>query len=116
VYDPTTNTWTVKADCPSNAQNSSAGVIDGKLYVVGGYDSPFTQCRVYDPAQEGFLISPVSVDDEVYWDGTSFIKMLVGDTELIKGKNIITTKGDLKMDLSYLNGEGYLAGYIKYNS
>jgi hypothetical protein len=116
MYDPATNTWTSKADCPSNAQYSSAGVIDGKLYVVGSNASPYTQFRMYDPAQEGFLISPVSVGDEVYWYGSSFIKMLVENTELIKGKTVVTTEGDLMMDLTNLAGESYLAGYIKYNS
>ena len=37
VYDPVSNTWTKKADMPKRTTNGVSGVINGKLYVLGGY-------------------------------------------------------------------------------
>jgi len=35
-YDPVTNSWTTKAPMPTARHELASGVIDGKLYVVGG--------------------------------------------------------------------------------
>ena len=37
VYDPTANTWAAVAPMPTARANLAAGVVDGKLYAVGGY-------------------------------------------------------------------------------
>lgn len=37
VYDPVANTWAQLEDMPTLRSESAAGVIDGKIYVVGGY-------------------------------------------------------------------------------
>lgn len=39
VYDPTLNTWTQLANMPTARSETAAGIINGKIYVVGGYAS-----------------------------------------------------------------------------
>ena len=38
AYDPTTLTWTAKAPMPTPRTLLAAGVIDGLIYAVGGYN------------------------------------------------------------------------------
>ena len=47
MYDPATDTWTVLPSMPTARNHVAAGVVDGKLYVVGGrfgggFDSELT--------------------------------------------------------------------------
>ncbi len=39
VFDPILDTWTRLEDMPTARSEAAAGVIDGKIYVVGGYQS-----------------------------------------------------------------------------
>ncbi|RKU20580.1 hypothetical protein C6500_08435 [Candidatus Poribacteria bacterium] len=39
VYDPQTNTWQRGADMPTPRTNAKAAVVDGTIYVFGGYNS-----------------------------------------------------------------------------
>ena len=50
-YDPTTNTWIARKTAPHAHRYPAAGVIDGKLYVVGGNNgsSASATLDVYDP-------------------------------------------------------------------
>ena len=50
-YDPGSNTWSRLADCPEPHLGGAAGVIDGKLYVAGGFTATASSKRlhVYDP-------------------------------------------------------------------
>ena len=52
VYDPTTDTWTRKADMPTGRGHTNACVVDGKICVIGGDsgpgDSPIPTVEVYD--------------------------------------------------------------------
>ena len=57
VYDPATDTWSTKANMPTSREGLAAAAIDGKLYVVGGWnDTDFPKVpwrstlEVYDPA------------------------------------------------------------------
>ena len=56
VYDPATNAWTTRAPMPTARAAMAAGVIAGKLYVVGGFQACYGPCpiyntlEVYDPA------------------------------------------------------------------
>ncbi|MEI7528065.1 MAG: hypothetical protein WCK76_03900, partial [Elusimicrobiota bacterium] len=54
AYDPVANTWATKAVLPTPRSSLSAGVIGGKLYVVGGWNgsSHFTTNEEYDPASD----------------------------------------------------------------
>jgi N-acetylneuraminic acid mutarotase len=53
-YDPAANAWTPKAPLPAGTErgSSAVGVIDGKIYVAGGYrgGGAVTDFTVYDPA------------------------------------------------------------------
>ena len=56
-YDPTTNTWTQKADMPTARGHTNACVVDGKIYVIGGDagptgNMPIPAVEVYDPATD----------------------------------------------------------------
>ena len=51
-YDPMTNTWdTTKADVPTARTGLCAGVVDGKIYVIGG-QPPVSKNEMYDPATD----------------------------------------------------------------
>jgi len=55
MYDPATNSWTTKTSMPTARAAMTAGVIAGKLYVVGGFRFCSGSCpiintlEVYDP-------------------------------------------------------------------
>jgi len=51
-YDPVTNTWVTRRSAPHFHRRGAAVVIDGKLYVAGGFagfDTPVAALDVYDP-------------------------------------------------------------------
>lgn len=53
VYDPATDTWEVKKSLPTHRHASATNVVDGKIYVIGGYSivthSVLNVVEVYDP-------------------------------------------------------------------
>lgn len=58
-YDPTTDRWTTKAPLPVGLHHVGIGVIDGRLYVIGGYTQsgltvwhPVATVYAYDPATD----------------------------------------------------------------
>jgi N-acetylneuraminic acid mutarotase len=68
AYDPTTNTWTTRAQMPTARLNLRANVVNGKIYLIGGIPMPDT-CRtlneVYDPASDTWATKapiPTGVD------------------------------------------------------
>ncbi len=53
AYDPVTDTWTQKADMPTTRTGSSASVVDGKIYVIGGGNrQPLSAVEMYDPVMD----------------------------------------------------------------
>jgi len=56
VYDPSTDTWTQKADMPQARHGLSTSVLDGKIYAIGGSTSAqaVSTVEVYDPATESW--------------------------------------------------------------
>ncbi len=57
VYDPTTDTWTRKADMPIRRAAAAACVVDGTIYVIGGviedtHGTPLSTVYEYDPAMD----------------------------------------------------------------
>jgi N-acetylneuraminic acid mutarotase len=51
AYDPATNTWSTKAPMPTPRVWTSAGVVNGIIYVVGGANGPgVATVEAYDPA------------------------------------------------------------------
>jgi N-acetylneuraminic acid mutarotase len=53
-YDPTTDTWTRKADMPTARGVTSAVVVNEKIYVIGGEESPTVE--VYDPSTDTWAV------------------------------------------------------------
>jgi len=53
-YNPATDTWTKKTDMLTPRATGSASVVNGKIYVVGGYDGQKVLSTVeeYDPATD----------------------------------------------------------------
>jgi Kelch motif len=53
-YDPATNSWSARAASPHYHRSGAAGVLDGKLYVVGGFSNAsfakVASLDAYDPA------------------------------------------------------------------
>ncbi len=58
AYDPSTDTWTVLAPMPTPRDHLAAGVVDGRLYAVGGRDVdadlPMDLLEIYDPTTGGW--------------------------------------------------------------
>ena len=55
VYDPATDAWEKRADMPGPRQTAGLGVVDGKIYVIGGWlpgDVGLSTVEVYDPAMD----------------------------------------------------------------
>jgi hypothetical protein len=65
VYDPLTDTWETKTSLPTLRRGLDANVVDGKIYLIGGYriSSPgggiylqeFNVTEVYDPAADTWI-------------------------------------------------------------
>ena len=57
AYNVATNTWTSKRDMPAARYGmNGAGVIDGKIYVTGGFAEPASQ----GPSASVFVYNPAS--------------------------------------------------------
>ncbi len=55
VYDPASDTWTVKAEAPDlNMWDPASAVVGGKLYLLGGWSAGDTFTREYDPAADSW--------------------------------------------------------------
>ncbi len=51
VYDPATDTWSQKGDMPVSRAAGSSSVVDGKIYVIGGYGGA-RRVDEYDPSTD----------------------------------------------------------------
>ena len=59
VFDPTTQTWTSAPNMNSKrGYRPGVGVLDGRIYVVGGYDgsSPLSSVEMFDPQSNKWTI------------------------------------------------------------
>ena len=62
LYDPATNVWVSKKSAPHYHRGGAGGVINGKFYVVGGFNGfqPVAYLDVYDPAANSWkTLAPV---------------------------------------------------------
>ncbi len=56
-YDPATDTWATKTSMPTPRAYMRAAEVDGKIYVVGGYDgNALAVVEAYDPAINAWTI------------------------------------------------------------
>lgn len=73
VYDPATDSWAAKTAMPTPRAGVTAGVVDGKIYVVGG-GSNVTE--VYDPKTDSWTTKapmPFTPDLKLLWSCTSAV-------------------------------------------
>ncbi|HLA80106.1 MAG TPA: kelch repeat-containing protein [Thermoleophilia bacterium] len=81
AYDPLTDTWTTKAQMPTPRFGLAAGIINEKIYVVGGKESdssnPLATVSVYDPSTNTWaagnamptarwLLAAETIDEKLY--------------------------------------------------
>jgi N-acetylneuraminic acid mutarotase len=87
VYDPATDTWSTKAPMPTNRWYHNVAVVNGILYVMGGYSSinngiseiidtvyaydPVTNTWTTNTTLPGWVLRPISavIDGVLYVAG-----------------------------------------------
>lgn len=91
VYNPLTNRWEKGADMPTERGATDAVVVDGKIYVIGGYnwqrgpldDTFATSIEEYNPKTDQwrelpdmpmlkFWFASVAIDNEIYTIGGAY--------------------------------------------
>jgi len=76
VYDPGTDTWSQKGDMPKYRAAGSSSVVDGKIYLIGGYGG-IRKIEVYDPSTDTWIeksdmpttrrgLSTITLDGKIY--------------------------------------------------
>ena len=104
VYDPLTDKWEKRANMPTERGRTDAVVVDGKIYVLGGYnwqwgplvDKFVTSIEEYNPKTDQwhelpdmpmlkFWFASVAIDNEIYTMGGAYTP----------GGNRITRFGDV---------------------
>jgi N-acetylneuraminic acid mutarotase len=87
VYDPATNTWTNKSPMPTGRNHAFSGVVNGKIYVIGGRighgfvttSSNTDVVEEYDPAKDQWgvakarMISPRSGGGWATYNGKIYV-------------------------------------------
>ncbi len=83
IYEAATDTWTVGHPMPTKRAQAAGGVIDGKLYVAGGFQmcgpcTPLSTLEVYDPATDTWstkasLPTPVANAASAVVNGTLYV-------------------------------------------
>jgi N-acetylneuraminic acid mutarotase len=80
VYDPTTDTWTRKADMPTGRGHTNACVVDGKIYVIGGDSGPgfssIPTVEVYDPVTDTWT-QKADMTSRRYWFSTCAVDGII---------------------------------------
>jgi N-acetylneuraminic acid mutarotase len=132
-YDPATDTWTKKADMPTQRSCFSACVVDAKIYVIGGetdsiHSPPISTVEEYDPTTDTWtskanmptaraFLSTIAVDGKIYaigggvWPGTVFSTVEEYDPNM----DTWATKPDMPtarliLSTSAVNGKIYAIG------
>ncbi len=75
AYDPSTNAWTTLAPMPSPVGDAASTVIDGKLYVFGGYNgtSSVATVQVYDPLRNTWSVTTPYLPAAAYASGADVL-------------------------------------------
>ncbi|MGH9436690.1 MAG: choice-of-anchor J domain-containing protein, partial [Terriglobia bacterium] len=86
AYDPTTQSWSSIASLPQPLQRPACGMVAGKLYVAGGWESNYVDNNqtlyIYDPVSDSWSEGP---DDLVSIGGASSGVVLNGEFFVIGG-------------------------------
>lgn len=59
-YDPVSDQWSLKSPMPSERSGYSASMVNGKIYIIGGYSAGFdlSTVEVYDPVTDLWSSAP----------------------------------------------------------
>ena len=110
VYDPLTDKWEKRADMPTEREQVGTGVVDGKIYVIGGYDRLaaggfgdaakqfLTQIEEYNPKIDRwrklrnmpvfkFSFATVVVNNEIYTIGGASLDHRIGRIDTVEVYN-----------------------------
>ncbi|MGH7526784.1 MAG: Kelch repeat-containing protein [Gemmatimonadales bacterium] len=88
-YDPATNTWVTRRQAPHFHRRGAAAVLDGKLYVAGGFkgiagNEPVADLDVYDPATNTWrTLAPIPAG------GAAFGAALAGKLYAVVSSDVI---------------------------
>ncbi|HEY3363966.1 MAG TPA: hypothetical protein VGK74_02785 [Symbiobacteriaceae bacterium] len=142
AYDPTTGTWTAKADLPIATYGGGSAVVSGKAYYMGGLNSPDgTSSRIYeyDPVANSWttkatMLTPVAnIQNQAFAIGASlYVPSGVASTSTYlatqaytPGSNTWSTKASVPYGNGYYlrdaatavyRGIGYFICGLDYNS
>jgi hypothetical protein len=61
MYDPATNTWTSRSAMPTTRNHAFSGVVNGKIYVIGGRLGAGTVAASNSPAKRNELKASVEL-------------------------------------------------------
>jgi N-acetylneuraminic acid mutarotase len=129
-YDPAQNIWTEKAKIPSERINSSISTVNGKIYVIGGYDDNglISEVDEYSPTTDTWAkkaniltqrtgLSTCVVNGKIYAIGGE--KLAGGALSTVEEYNPVTNKWTKKADMlatgtalstCVVNGKIYIVG------
>ncbi len=94
VYDPLTNRWEKRADMPTERGETSAVVVDGKIYVIGGYT-----WRMVPGLRERFVSSIEEYNPKTdRWRELPDLPMFKGWFATVAVDNEIYTIGGIDLD------------------
>jgi N-acetylneuraminic acid mutarotase len=129
-YDPSTDTWTKKADIPTARSWLSTSVVGGKIYAIGGSQAGFnvlSTVQEYDPVSDTWKskarmptardgLSTSVVDGKIYaiggYGGYFAVEQYDPVTDIWTRKTSIPT-GRCDLRTSVLDGKIYAIGGIK---
>jgi N-acetylneuraminic acid mutarotase len=137
VYDPATDTWEMKTPMPIPKPSAQAHVINGQIYVVGGFPNN-TLNEVYDPKTDTWAMKASSidligssavVDSKIYciggankWriydpEADSWSVGVGGLPDFLTGAYVVTTTGMMAPEQIYIlyNPNYAPSGYIYEN-
>ena len=88
AYDPATDTWTQKGDMPRSIGAGASSVVDGKIYVFGGYGGS-RRVDEYDPSTDTWTtksemptarhaLSTSALDGKIYAIGGYYAPFVTG--------------------------------------
>jgi len=58
IYKIATNTWTFGTNVPVPAEAPGSAVLQGKLYLFGGFPTPLAMTQVYNPVNDTWRAEP----------------------------------------------------------
>jgi len=136
VYEPVTDSWTIKSPIPTPRVWLSTSVVDGKIYAIGGAlvtKTPVATVEMYDPVTDTWTtkspmptartaLATVVVDGLIYAIGGGTVSIAPGGFNLVEVYDPASDTWSLEADLparrsslsaNVVNGNIYAIGGIR---